>query len=821
MISHSKRVMLAVLALLIPAPLWCGSPGLVLSFPLAGEDPYTAVIHTVFDHSMNPALPYASDGVVVAYTGELGQLTNGVNSGICYQNSNHLPFVVNGHYTGACGGPTYLSYEGHPGYDFAASSSVVLAAADGIVIQAVTSFQDNTGQTCKCLGNSITISHGNGSYQTIYGHLKYGSFSSSLLGTSITAGTPIAVTDNTGDSTGQHLHFEVRQKINGKFRPVDPYGWQGQGADPYIALGNGAVVNVALWATGSAVGAITINGTLDNQTAPNSYWNGSVNYTLTGGPSNFSSTQSSLTTFPSLPTGSYTLTETGGGPANATLTGLAPCVLTRGPAPCGQTLTPSGLTFIFQFTSNPPTAGFAMSSGSQSGTDGQTLNLTAPSGSPPTVSFNANTRSVAFNGNRIMNWTWTANGSIIASTSQFSATFPVGTSTTISLVVTDNRGVSSAPVTGTVVVAQSAPPGNGWRMNGYDASRTNISLATGPTTLPTFQPLITSAPSTLTRIGPDGSLLFIDGSLLFSYTNTGVPKWSTSFSQISDAAIGPTGNIFVSSQGSASVTALSPITGLPIWPAPFTSGLNGAAQTGSAPLAIDSSGVIYLNLGVTGELTAINPDGTLKWHNGLSYRSDVSPVLSYDQSVALIPNIDNSNVIPLAITSGFYTATGQPGPGGPPGLQSAAPWGTVYFAQNTLYYAQGLLGCVLGLSCGVTAADTTYLGVMTYSGGSTIVAQVSNPANSGAPFTQGVDKDSGNVLWRITEQLGSVFSDAGGTLFGIAVATNDLVAFNGRTGVQMWRQHFDPTNLPLIAILLGDDGNLYVSAGQSLYKSAP
>ncbi len=386
--------------------------------------------------------------------------------------------------------------------------------------------------------------------------------------------------------------------------------------------------------------------------------------------------------------------------------------------------------------------------------------------------------------------------------------------------------ISNVPIVGPLLTLLFTPggntvyqTGNGWRMNGYDASRTNCSLARGPSTLPTFQPLIMNAPSTLTRIGTDGSLLFITGSMLFSYSNTGTLNWSASFGQISDAAIGPTGDIFVSSQLSASVTALSPTTGQPIWPAPFTSGLSGAAQTGSAPLAIDSSGTIYLNMGIAGELTAINPDGTLKWQNGLSSRSDISPVLSYDQSVALISNTDNSNVIPLAITSGFYTATGQGGPGGPPGLQSAAPWGTVYFVQNGPYYAQGLLGCILGQSCGVTADDTTYSAVNTYVDGNTIIAQVSNPANFSQPLTQAVDSTTGNVLWKSTQQLVS-FSDANGTLYAIEIPTNTLVALNGRTGVQLWQKPFN-SSTPLASVLLGDDGNLYVSAGTTLYKSAP
>lgn len=53
------------------------------------------------------------------------------------------------------------------------------------------------------------ISHGNG-VQTLYGHCT------SLLvsaGTYVTQGQPIATVGSTGNSTGNHLHLEIR--VNG------------------------------------------------------------------------------------------------------------------------------------------------------------------------------------------------------------------------------------------------------------------------------------------------------------------------------------------------------------------------------------------------------------------------------------------------------------------------------------------------------------------------------------------------------------------------------------------------------------------------------
>lgn len=63
-------------------------------------------------------------------------------------------------------------------------------------------------------GNTIVIDHGGG-YSTLYGHLN-GYNSSS--GQDVAQGAVIGYCGSTGNSTGSHLHFEVR--VNGS--PVDP-----------------------------------------------------------------------------------------------------------------------------------------------------------------------------------------------------------------------------------------------------------------------------------------------------------------------------------------------------------------------------------------------------------------------------------------------------------------------------------------------------------------------------------------------------------------------------------------------------------------------
>jgi len=82
----------------------------------------------------------------------------------------------------------------------------IKSAQDGKVTQVR---RDATGY-----GVHVRIDHGNG-YSAIYGHLMDYSVT---VGQSVKAGEVIGRSDNTGNSTGPHLHFEVRKNNV----PVDP-----------------------------------------------------------------------------------------------------------------------------------------------------------------------------------------------------------------------------------------------------------------------------------------------------------------------------------------------------------------------------------------------------------------------------------------------------------------------------------------------------------------------------------------------------------------------------------------------------------------------
>jgi murein DD-endopeptidase MepM/ murein hydrolase activator NlpD len=88
----------------------------------------------------------------------------------------------------------------HHGVDLAAPVGLeVLAARDGVVEQAGID---------PILGNVVVIAH-EGGYQTVYGHL---SVILVALRQQVRSGMIIGKVGTTGQSTGAHLHFEVRRK---------------------------------------------------------------------------------------------------------------------------------------------------------------------------------------------------------------------------------------------------------------------------------------------------------------------------------------------------------------------------------------------------------------------------------------------------------------------------------------------------------------------------------------------------------------------------------------------------------------------------------
>ncbi|BBM89247.1 hypothetical protein COTS27_00942 [Spirochaetota bacterium] len=128
---------------------------------------------------------------------------------------NGWPIERNKGYKTSGFGPRFSPFEEkmefHQGVDIAAGlNSLVIAAADGYV---------EANQVRSGFGKIVILRHAYG-YKTLYAH------NNSILvtpGTYVKRGQPIAKVGNTGRSTGNHLHFEIR--IGNE--PVDPW--------PYMA----------------------------------------------------------------------------------------------------------------------------------------------------------------------------------------------------------------------------------------------------------------------------------------------------------------------------------------------------------------------------------------------------------------------------------------------------------------------------------------------------------------------------------------------------------------------------------------------------------
>ncbi len=103
-------------------------------------------------------------------------------------------------------------YPGHSGIDLAAPTGTPVFAADGGTV--IFAGWSNWGY-----GYSIVLAHGGG-LLTLYGHL---SRINVRCGQQVSAGTPIGAVGTSGNSSGPHLHFEIRPGGT----PVNPTQYMG------------------------------------------------------------------------------------------------------------------------------------------------------------------------------------------------------------------------------------------------------------------------------------------------------------------------------------------------------------------------------------------------------------------------------------------------------------------------------------------------------------------------------------------------------------------------------------------------------------------
>lgn len=116
-------------------------------------------------------------------------------------------------YSNAYSGGTYSNpgeYGLHTGIDLSVPRVDVVAAADGkIIVCKDLLIESNNQIDGNGYGNYIVIQHDNG-YYTLYAHLQTGTFEVTE-GQTVKKGETLALTGSSGNSSGYHLHFEIRE----------------------------------------------------------------------------------------------------------------------------------------------------------------------------------------------------------------------------------------------------------------------------------------------------------------------------------------------------------------------------------------------------------------------------------------------------------------------------------------------------------------------------------------------------------------------------------------------------------------------------------
>ena len=191
-------------------------PGLRLMVPVSGGMRVTTAALTAEDPDGQAEL--AQETAVA-----LAQADFASTAGTAAPAPGHLLWPCSGPITQPFGPTSYAFefpyvYQGvsyphfHTGVDIGVGlGTPVSAAADGVVVLAGTNV---VGGHVVGYGTYVVIAHGGGLY-TLYGHLsKLGV----AAGDHVRAGQVIGLSGSTGNSTGPHLHFEVRMGAD----PVDP-----------------------------------------------------------------------------------------------------------------------------------------------------------------------------------------------------------------------------------------------------------------------------------------------------------------------------------------------------------------------------------------------------------------------------------------------------------------------------------------------------------------------------------------------------------------------------------------------------------------------
>ena len=153
------------------------------------------------------------------------------------------------------GGRLQPLWNGHNGHDWnMPEGTPIVAVADGQVVFADFEPPFDCGTLGEVSALVVRIRHavsGGEMFDSVYAHL---SRIDVVQGQIVPGGQRIGLSGMTGCTNGPHLHFGVLRLThtnNGRPTPVDPFGWQGPGVDPWAQHPDGAA-SLWLWKEGEA-----------------------------------------------------------------------------------------------------------------------------------------------------------------------------------------------------------------------------------------------------------------------------------------------------------------------------------------------------------------------------------------------------------------------------------------------------------------------------------------------------------------------------------------------------------------------------------------
>lgn len=161
-----------------------------------------------------------SDYKIVAYvTPDYGSITNGTDDSLIYDgevfDKGSFLFPVKGTVTVSALYPLYPSGTPHSGLDLACPiNTPIVAANSGTVVKIDNACKTTYGKFIKIQSDTTS-----GTVYCIYAHLNQICVKE---GDTVSAGSVIALSGNTGNTTGPHLHFGVKNSAGINVNPV-PY----------------------------------------------------------------------------------------------------------------------------------------------------------------------------------------------------------------------------------------------------------------------------------------------------------------------------------------------------------------------------------------------------------------------------------------------------------------------------------------------------------------------------------------------------------------------------------------------------------------------